>query len=137
MVLALYNISGIRRPSIYFIIGTALWVAMLKSGIRATVAGILVATSVPARAARESSWLLDYTSRLVEKFNRLEKRKDDDSSILGEPEQHRLVEKFQRASEKASTPLRRWEGFFQHPVALFILPVFALANAGIQSAVLT
>jgi NhaA family Na+:H+ antiporter len=108
-----------------------LWAAMLKSGIHATVAGILVATSVPARASREPSWFLDYTSRLVDKFNHLEKRKDENSPILGEPEQHRIVEKIQHASEKASTPLRRWEAFFEHPVALFILPVFALANAGI------
>ncbi|MFT4861123.1 MAG: NhaA family Na+:H+ antiporter [Pseudohongiellaceae bacterium] len=131
LALILCNISGIRRPSIYFCIGVVLWAAMLKSGIHATVAGILVASSVPARAARKPTWFLTYTASLVSKFSRLERDRSKDAPILGEPEQHRVVEKIRHASEKASTPLRRWEGAFEHPVALFILPVFALANAGI------
>lgn len=130
-LLGLCNISGIRRPSIYLCIGIFLWAAMLKSGIHATVAGILVAISVPARAARKPSWFLEYTSGLINKFSRLEQTKEEDTPILGDSEQHEVVEKIKDASEIASTPLKRWEGAFEHPVALLVLPIFALANAGV------
>ncbi len=131
LVLVICNIVGIRRPSIYLCIGTLLWAAMLKSGIHATVAGILVAITVPARAKREPKWFLNYATSLMARFNRLERQKQEDASILGLPEQHDVVEKIKDASEKATTPLRRWEGAFERPVALLIMPVFALANAGI------
>ncbi|MGB5737161.1 MAG: Na+/H+ antiporter NhaA [Thiohalocapsa sp.] len=46
-------------------------------------------------------------------------------------DQHTLVERVQDTAEKATTPLRRWERFFESPITLFVMPVFALAKAGI------
>ena len=123
------NILGFRHPIIYFIGGGIVWLAMLGSGVHATVAGILVALTVPARQKRSSEWFISRTRDLVNKFEHIEK--ETDRSILGEKEQHEVVEQVQDSAEKASTPLRRWENALETPVVLFVMPVFALVNAGI------
>lgn len=129
--LVLCNIVGIRRPGVYLLIGALLWAAMHSSGVHATVAGILVAMSIPARPKKEPAWFARQASRLLDKFKRLERKRDDDAPLLGEPEQHEVIGEIQNISESASTPLRRWENRFEYPVALFIMPLFAFANAGI------
>ncbi len=60
------NLLGIRKPAVYAAIGVVLWVAILKSGIHATVAGVLLAFTIPARTSmdhdlflRRGRWLLD------------------------------------------------------------------------------
>lgn len=123
------NIFGFRHPVVYFVGGGMVWLAMLNSGIHATVAGILVAFTVPARPIRTSSWFIHHTRDLVNKFENIEE--ESVRPILGEKEQHRIVEQVQDTAEKASTPLRRWENALEKPVFLLIMPIFALVNAGI------
>ncbi len=127
--LILCNASGCRRPIVYIMGGIVVWLAMLGSGVHATVAGILVAMTIPARPKRDPAWFVDRTRNLVDEFEDIEK--NSATPILGEEQQHEVVELVQDSAEKASTPLRRWERALEHPVALFIMPVFALANAGI------
>jgi NhaA family Na+:H+ antiporter len=132
VVLIIFNILGIRKPSLYLFTGVVMWLAMLDSGIHATLTGILVAATVPARPKRESRWFIQTASNLMHRFEHIENQKDDSSPILGEDEQHDVVENVQQAAEKATTPLRRWERALEHPVSLFVMPIFALANAGIS-----
>lgn len=131
-VLMLINVLGVTRPGVYLLIGVLLWAAMYSSGVHATVAGILVALSIPARPKKPPAWFSRQASRLISKFKRLERARDDDAPILGEEEQHDVIGEIRNISESASTPLRRWEKSFEHPVSLFIMPLFAFANAGIQ-----
>ena len=131
-LLIIFNIIGIRKPSIYLLTGLIMWAAMLDSGIHATITGILVAATVPARPKRESHWFIQTASNLMSRFEHIENKKDNTSPILGEEEQHVVVESVQDAAEKATTPLRRWERTLEHPVSLFVMPIFALANAGIS-----
>lgn len=131
LVLGLFNIIGIRKPSVYLLMGILLWIAMLNSGVHATVTGVLVAALVPARPKRDPGWFVDKASELMSKFKKLEAKREVNAPILGEPRQHEVVEEIQGAAEKASAPLRLWEGSIEHPVALFVLPIFALANAGV------
>ena len=51
--------------------------------------------------------------------------------VLGSRQDHEQVLEVRDFAERASTPLRRWEDALDLPVALFILPLFALTNAGI------
>ncbi len=129
--LLLMNLLGIRSAWMYLIGGLLVWAMLYQSGIHATVAGIVVAFTVPARPKRDPSWFLEQLRRLMQKFERIEKDDSIDSNMLGNPDQHRIVEGVRTAAEKATTPLRRWERALEHPVALLVLPVFAFANAGI------
>jgi len=131
MFMILANILGIRKPSVYFTSGVMIWLTMLGSGIHATIAGILVAATVPARPKHTPGWFFKRIENLLDRLKRIEKTRPSVNPILGEPEQHALVEDVKDAAERATTPLRRWERALEHPISLFVLPVFALANAGI------
>jgi len=129
LALVVCNIAGFRHPLIYVIGGGIIWLAMLGSGVHASVAGILVALTVPARPKRNSDWFVQRTRKLINEFEDIEN--ESANSILSDVEQHAVVERVQDSAEKASTPLRRWERALETPVALLVMPIFALANAGI------
>lgn len=131
LILAACNIIGTRRSSVYFILGVLLWVALLNSGIHATIAGVLVAAFVPARPKHDPKWFLRQASTLIDRFKSLEAEREANDPILGEEKQHLVVEEMQNTAEAAATPLRQWENSIEHPVALIIMPIFALANAGV------
>ena len=128
-VLVLLNVLGIRRPMIYIGGGILVWLAMFNSGVHATVAGILVALTVPARPKRGAHWFVQRTKKLLNQFEEIEK--ESSQPILGEKAQHAVVEQVHATATNATTPLRRWEHALENPVSLLILPVFALVNAGI------
>lgn len=126
------NILGIRRPSIYLIGGLILWIAMLGSGVHATSAGVLAAMATPARPERSRSWLVGRITEFIKDFKSHERQRSSDESILAYENQHAIIENIEQAAEKASTPLQRWERALERPIALFVLPLFALMNAGVE-----
>lgn len=130
--LLIINALGVRRPVVYFASGGLVWLAMLGSGVHATLAGILVAMTIPARPARSPRAFVRRSRKLLDEFEAIETGNDAASSILAEPEQHGVVEQLQKTASEAATPLQLWERALEHPVALFVLPLFALVNAGIS-----
>lgn len=126
-LLALANRAGIRQPLFYIIIGIAAWWAMLKSGVHPTVAGVAIALTVPARPKLASGKLLVEAKSTINSML----KKTQDVDVLGSRQDHKRVLKVRDFAERASTPLRRWEDALDLPVALFILPLFALTNAGV------
>jgi Na+:H+ antiporter, NhaA family len=54
LVLACLNRLGVTEPAAYIVIGIFLWVAMLKSGLHATLAGVVVAMFIPLKAPQHS-----------------------------------------------------------------------------------
>ncbi len=131
LFLVVMNLLGVRRSVVYILGGVMVWLAMLGSGIHATVAGVLVAATVPARPKRDAQWFMRRVNKLLGRFSAIEQVKPQQTPILAETEQHAVVEGIQKAAEKSTTPLKRWENRMEHPVALFVLPVFALTNAGV------
>ncbi|WP_019529718.1 Na+/H+ antiporter NhaA [Dasania marina] len=126
-LLAVANYAGVRQTLFYIIIGFVAWWAMLKSGVHPTVAGVAIALTVPARPKLTSGKLLGKAKSTINAMQ--EKTKDVD--VLGSKRDHEQVLELRDFAERASTPLRRWEDALSLPVALFILPLFALTNAGV------
>lgn len=130
MLLIVLNVVGVRAPLPYLVIGLFLWFYIYKSGIHSTIAGILVALIIPARPKVSPKRFLRKTEKLMVKFE--EQVVGTDNSILADEKQHELVEKVEESAKLATTPLQRWRDSFDLPVGLFVLPIFALANAGVN-----
>jgi len=125
--LALGNYAGVRQPYFYIIVGVTTWWMMLKSGVHPTFAGVAVALTVPARPKLTSEKLLDKAKTTINSMQHQSKSVD----VLGSRTDHEQVLEVRDFAERATTPLRRWEDMLDLPVALFILPLFVLANAGV------
>ncbi|MFT6450300.1 MAG: NhaA family Na+:H+ antiporter [Oleispira sp.] len=123
------NLLGIRKITPYLLLGLILWVAFLFSGIHATLAGILCALMIPARPRHGSLWLVNRIRTLIK---RIDNKQIHEKPIIESQQQHVMVKSIEDAAQKVMTPLQRWEHKLDLPVALFIIPVFALANASIE-----
>jgi len=128
--LILCNVAGLRHISIYLMIGAVLWGCVVAAGVHGTVAGVLIAATVPARPRHGRDWFLRTTRHLTSRVEALHRERRD-TGILGDPDQHTTVEAVEQVAKAATTPLRRWERSLERPVLLLVLPLFALANAGI------
>lgn len=125
--LTVANYAGVRQPLFYLIVGVVTWWMMLKSGVHPTFAGVAIALTVPARPKFASRKLLDKAKTIISSIQKKTKPVD----VLGSRTDHEQVLEVRDFAERASTPLRRWEDALELPVALYILPLFALTNAGI------
>lgn len=124
IVLLLFNFRRVNRLTPYLAVGFVLWWAVLASGIHATIAGVILALTVPLH--RE--WELDRIKDFAEKGFNLFKEAKDDRLAITSLEVHHYLEKTQREME---SPLKRLERKLHGPVYFFIMPLFAFVNAGI------
>lgn len=125
--LAIANYAGVRWSIFYIVGGVATWWMMLKSGVHPTLAGVAVAFTIPARAKLAPKKLLDHAKTIISTMQ----KKNDPINVLGNNRDHEQIVEVRDIAELASAPLRRWEDALEKPVALLILPLFVLANAGI------
>ena len=125
--LVLMNRLGVRRTAVYVLLGIGLWVCFLKSGVHATIGGVLLALTVPARG------LLDAPAFLQKAHDYLYEVAEDARAGRVEPtaDQSDAVHSLSVVTEAAQPPLTRMEHALHGWVAFFIMPVFALANAGV------
>ena len=130
--LAALNRLGIRHPAWYMIPGVVLWVLFLKSGIHATVAGVLLAMTIPTRVHLVPKDFADEAHSALNEFDRASDSKD---RVLMNEDQQAAVHALEEACERAQMPLQRVEHSLQPFVSFFIMPVFALANAGVALSV--
>ena len=123
------NIAGIRKPLPYVILGLLMWFAFLKSGVHPTIAGILAAITIPARSLINARDFLDSTKTYLDEF---EQKGLAEENVLTNSTQRGALRALESACEFAQTPLQRLEYVIHSWVALSIMPIFALANAGIS-----
>jgi NhaA family Na+:H+ antiporter len=127
-MLIMLNLSGVRKPLPYFIIGSLLWLAMLKSGVHATLAGVITALTIPARPKYDPVRFSTHVRNLMERFDASYQR---GQSIMQNQEQKSILQTLENGVHMVETPLQRLEHSFHLPVAFLIIPIFALANAGV------
>ncbi|MBC8074872.1 MAG: Na+/H+ antiporter NhaA [Chloroflexales bacterium] len=130
-LLVVANRWGVRSPLVYAALGVVVWLAFLKSGVHATIAGVLLALTIPARYRIDAPTFLDRARRILRDF---EQSGQDESLMLTDERQQSAVIALEEACEHVQAPLQKLEHALHPWVALLIMPVFALANAGVSLA---
>jgi NhaA family Na+:H+ antiporter len=131
LLMLLANWLGVIRPAVYGILSICLWYAFLKSGVHATVAGVLAAMTVPAAARINGRQFVEWGRDVLDEF---EDCCSDESDALHTTDirQRSLLQAIETAVHHAEAPLQRMEHALERPVAYVIMPIFALANAGVE-----
>jgi NhaA family Na+:H+ antiporter len=128
VVLVLANRLGVRTPLAYGLLGIGLWLAVLKSGVHATIAGVLLATTIPAWTRIDQP---DFVARARELVDSFAGGVTAGNALPSDDQQAALAE-LEGASRAVQSPLQRLENALHPAVAFVIMPVFALANAGVN-----
>ena len=123
------NALRARATLFYALAGLVAWVGFLKSGVHPTVAGVLVAMCIPARTR---SGVVDFKRAAGEALAGLEGAAQSGVTALADARRHVLLAAVEQASRHAATPLRRMEHALVPWVSFGIMPIFALANAGVS-----
>jgi NhaA family Na+:H+ antiporter len=121
------NRLGVRSGLAYFLVSVGMWYFMLKSGVHATVAGVLGAFAIPVRSRIDPELFI---VRVREYLNQFDQPVTERTIILS-PEQQSAVEAIEREALRVQSPLQRLEHRLHYFVAFFVMPIFALANAGV------
>jgi NhaA family Na+:H+ antiporter len=109
------------------LLGVALWLAVLASGIHATIAVVVLALTIPARSEIDPRTLLERGRALLDRLE------TTPSSMKGSltGDQQAIVQELEDACDRVEAPMQQLEHKLHPWVTFFIMPVFALANAGV------
>lgn len=126
-LLVLGNRLGIQKTAFYLILGLILWLTFLKSGVHATIAGVLLALTIPATRRLDVRSFREKAQQVLSSLDVVpdgphESNRDEQDAI------HAL----EVLSKGAEAPLGRMEHALHGWVAFVIMPLFALANSGVD-----
>ena len=114
---------------LFFIAGLAVWVLFLKSGIHATIAGVLMALTIPLNRKTDTRLFYNRSKELLDKF--LEDCDTGENKTVLSKKQLHTIDELEELTETTTSPLQHLEHNLHGWVSYLIMPVFALANAGV------
>ena len=123
-LIALMNRIGVTSLTPYFVVGAFIWVAFLKSGIHATIAGVMLGALAPATPYLAKDIFMERAGALLRRLKTATMQDDQEGAetVLGE------IEELTTAVE---APVDRLVRILQPWISYGVVPIFALANAGI------
>ena len=117
-------VLGVRSIPVYFLMGTAVWFAVDASGIHATITGVILGLMTPTRR-----WVSD--ERLYAILDRVIAHPTDDNRGSGDTKDRNTLQLAEVAARETLSPVERLEMALHPWVGFLIMPLFALANAGV------
>jgi len=128
LILLAFNRFGIHMILPYFVIGLFMWFFMLESGVHATIAGVIAAMAIPSKPKQAPDDFSKKTKELLDEYDTYPVCADH----LIHERQKAILLNIKDSINAVGTPASRLEHDLHLPVALIIIPLFALANAGIS-----
>lgn len=131
MLLALIalNVFRVRRLAAYLVLGVGLWFFVHESGVHATIAGVLLAFTIPTKTRINAAEFSERARSLLDHFDRTE---TGDLLVFTSKGQQEAIIALERASEQVTAPLLRLEHALHGISAFVVMPLFAFSNAGVS-----
>jgi NhaA family Na+:H+ antiporter len=128
ILLVALNVAGVRWLTPYLLLGMLLWYFVHESGVHATVAGVVLAFTIPTRTRINAVEFSHEARSLLDEFDRTE---TGDLLVLTSKGQQEALFALERASEAVNAPLLRLEHGLHNISAFLVMPLFAFSNAGV------
>lgn len=128
LVLILFNRMKVKSVIAYLVPGLFLFIFIFNSGIHATIAGVILAMTIPAKSSINEVRYYVSSKRLLEKFK---KAGNSEVKVLANNNQLDIINRLARNSNSINPLLHRLEEVLHPWVHFLIMPIFALANAGV------
>ena len=126
-ILYFLSYKGVYSKFLLVLVGVVVWFLFLKSGIHPTIAGVLLAFSVPLHQKINTGTFISSLILISEKI----KSNPEKSTSLLSKVQIQEIDNLEDWTVKYQSPLQHLEHRLHDWVAYFIIPLFALANAGV------
>ncbi|HYI14674.1 MAG TPA: Na+/H+ antiporter NhaA [Thermomicrobiales bacterium] len=130
VVLLIANQAGIRQTVVYAVLGLVVWIAFIESGVHATVAGVLLAMTIPSRTRIDSDEFVERSRNAISNFEKATEY--GGKNMLTNKGHLTALHELEVASDHAQAPMQKLEENLHTWVAFLIVPIFALANAGVS-----
>ncbi len=127
-LLASLNLGGIRKPLPYVLLGVLLWFAVLKSGVHATLAGIILAFIIPIRPKYDPERFIKRARALLQEMGDSYRA---EPNIIKNYKMRARVRALENGVHNVQAPAQILEHNMHIPTAYLVIPIFALANAGV------
>lgn len=127
-ILAVANYYDVQLVALYAVVGIIIWYLFLQSGVHATIAGVLIAVTVPARTRIQAHSFIPRVKWRLRKFSNIP---TEGQSFLLDDEQLTAINDIETIMSEVQSPLQKLEHRLSGVVNYFILPLFALSNAGV------
>lgn len=127
--LMLANWLGVRSVFFYTFIGiSVIWISFFYSGIHPTIAGILLAFTIPANTRISKN---QFSKRIEKIYNRYVKM-DSLSSVYNTNDEDKMLKDMGKTGALARSPLQKAENTLHTFVYFIVMPLFAFSNAGVK-----
>ena len=128
LILVAFNRFGIHTILPYFLVGLILWFFMLESGVHATIAGVIAAMTIPSRPKLTPTDFTSHTKNLLDEYDNYPVATD----LTMHENQKAILLNIKDTIDSVGSPSAKLEHDLHLPVSLIVIPLFALANAGIS-----
>ena len=128
LLLIALNVLRVRRLTPFLVLGVGLWFFVHESGVHATIAGVLLALTIPTRTRINAAQFSAEARGLLDHFDRTE---TGTALVLTSKNQQEAITGLERATEGVITPLLRLEHAIHGFSAFVVMPLFAFSNAGV------